>query len=70
MVAAVAALSIGAMIGGGAFVALFQRFGWATIFLCYAASLMLLMVPMLLVSKTNSGTAQLPALPQQQASLR
>lgn len=65
-----AALSIGAMIGGGAFVAMFQRFGWATIFLCYAASLLLLIVPMLLVSKTTSGAVQLSALPQQQASLR
>ena len=57
-----AALSIGAMIGGGAFVAMFQRFGWATIFLCYAASLLLLIVPMLLVSKTTSGAVQLSAL--------
>jgi hypothetical protein len=65
-----AALSIGAMIGGGAFVAMFQRFGWATLFLCYAASLLLLIVPMLLVSKTTSGAVQLSALPQQQASLR
>lgn len=65
-----AALSIGAMIGGGVFVALFQRFGWATIFLCYAASLLLLIVPVLLVSKTKSGAAQLSALSQQQASLR
>lgn len=64
-----AALSIGAMIGGGAFVALFQRFGWATIFLCYAASLLLLIVPMLWVSKTKSGVVQLSVLPQQQASL-
>ncbi|MGE0969640.1 MFS transporter [Klebsiella sp. WOUb02] len=65
-----AALSIGAMIGGGAFVVLFQRFGWATIFLCYAASLLLLIVPMLLVSKTKSGAAPPPALPQKKASLR
>lgn len=65
-----AALSIGAMIGGGAFVALFQRFGWATIFLCYATSLLVLLVPMLLVSKTKSGVAQLSPLSQKQASLR
>lgn len=65
-----AALSIGAMIGGGAFVALFQRFGWATIFLCYAASLLLLIVPMLLVSRAKSAKAPLPAVPQQKASLR
>lgn len=65
-----AALSIGAMIGGGVFVAMFQRFGWVTLFLGYAASLLLLIVPMLLVSKTTSGAVQLSALPQQQASLR
>ncbi|MBK0034664.1 MFS transporter [Erwinia sp. S43] len=66
-----AALSIGAMIGGGAFVALFQRFGWATIFLCYAASLLLLIVPMLLVSRAKSPVATPSVAPQQQkASFR
>ncbi len=65
-----AALSIGAMIGGGAFVALFQRFGWATIFLIYAASLLVLIVPMLLVSRAKSTVAPRAAAPQQKASLR
>ncbi|ROR15466.1 MFS transporter [Erwinia sp. JUb26] len=65
-----AALSIGAMIGGGAFVALFQRFGWETIFLIYAASLLLLIVPMLLVSRAKSPVAPPPVAPQQKASFR
>lgn len=45
------ALSVGAMIGGGAFVALFHLYGWAPIFLSYAACLMVLVLPMLLIVK-------------------
>ncbi|MFT8209531.1 MAG: MFS transporter [Symbiopectobacterium sp.] len=45
------ALSTGAMIGGGAFVALFHTYGWKAIFLCYAASLLLLVLPVLLLMK-------------------
>lgn len=48
------ALSIGAMIGGGAFVALFHHLGWTTLFLCYAAGLLLLMIPMLFLSKAQA----------------
>ncbi len=45
--AKLAALSIGAMIGTGAFVALFQSMGWRLIFLCLAAGLLLLALPVL-----------------------
>lgn len=47
-----AALSIGAMTGGGAFVALFNRFGWTTLFLCYAALLLIVIIPLVLLSKS------------------
>lgn len=39
------------MIGGGAFVALFHTYCWKAIFLCYAASLLLLVLPVLLLMK-------------------
>lgn len=45
------ALSTGAMIGGGAFVALFHSYGWKAIFLCYATSLLLLVLPVLLMKE-------------------
>lgn len=45
------ALSTGAMIGDGAFVALFHTYGWKAIFMCYAASLLLLVLPVLLFMK-------------------
>lgn len=45
--AKLAALSVGAVIGTGAFVALFQSMGWQPIFLCLAAVLLLLALPVL-----------------------
>jgi len=65
-----AALSIGAMIGGGAFVAMFHYLGWTLIFLCYAASLLVLIVPMLLLTKGTSSSDRIPGISHQGASLR
>ncbi|MCS3431624.1 MFS transporter [Klebsiella sp. BIGb0407] len=65
-----AALSIGAMIGGGAFVALFNALGWTLIFLCYAASLLMLIVPMLLLTRGTSSLSRAPIASGQGASLR
>lgn len=45
--AKLAALSVGAMIGTGAFVALFQSMGWRIIFLGFAAVLLFLTLPVL-----------------------
>lgn len=45
--AKLAALSVGAMIGTGAFVALFQSMGWQAIFLGFGAVLLLLTLPVL-----------------------
>lgn len=61
-----AALSTGAMIGNGAFVILFSRFGWASTFLLLAGLLMLLLPPVLMV---REGPAILPQQPSQKASL-
>lgn len=65
-----AALSIGAMIGGGAFVALFNTLGWTLIFLCYAGSLLVLIVPMLLLTRGAASSSKVPDLSGQGASLR
>jgi PAT family beta-lactamase induction signal transducer AmpG len=50
-----AALSIGAMIGNGAFVILFARYGWTTTFLLLAGFMVMLMVPILFIGET-AGT--------------
>lgn len=64
-----AALSVGAMIGGGAFVALFHTYGWAAIFLCYAAILMVLVLPILLLVKEGEGGRSLRIANRGTASL-
>ncbi|MCW2483893.1 MFS transporter, partial [Candidatus Symbiopectobacterium sp. NZEC135] len=63
------ALSTGAMIGGGAFVALFHTYGWKVIFLCYAASLLLLVLPVLLLMKEVPHAGPLNATRRNAASL-
>lgn len=50
-----AALSLGAMIGGGAFVAMFHIYGWQAIFLCYAACLLVLVLPVIRLCKAPFG---------------
>ncbi|WP_437890165.1 MFS transporter [Phytobacter sp. V91] len=65
-----AALSIGAMIGGGIFVALYPPLGWTAIFLSYAALLLLLMVPALFLGKATSHSAKTEEQKKQGASLQ
>lgn len=69
--AKLAALSVGAMIGGGAFVALFQSLGWQTVLLSCAVLLLVLPVAILPLTaaerglpsrKTDSGGASLLAI--------
>lgn len=59
--AKLAALSLGAMIGGGAFVALFQSLGWRTVLLSCALVLLILPVAILPLSAAER------ALPRQKA---
>lgn len=63
------ALSLGAIVGGGAFVALFQTFGWTAIFLCYAACLLLLTLPLVLLVSRSPRRVAATAVPGKRASL-
>lgn len=52
-----AALSTGAMIGNGAFVVLFSRYGWTTSFLLLAGLMTVLMVPLLVIGEKAQSAA-------------
>lgn len=61
-----AALSLGAMLGNGAFVVFFNRFGWTVTFLSLAGVMVLLTLPILAV-RENPVAAE--AAPMEKASL-
>jgi MFS transporter, PAT family, beta-lactamase induction signal transducer AmpG len=61
-----AALSLGAMIGNGAFVVFFHRFGWIATFLSLAGLMVLLVLPILTI-RENGAVAE--AAPTEKASL-
>lgn len=52
-----AALSTGAMIGNGAFVVFFSRYGWTTSFLLLAGLMTVLMVPLLVIGEKAQSAA-------------
>lgn len=64
-----AALSTGAMIGNGAFVVSFSRFGWMAAFLLLAALLFLLALPILTIREGNAATP-VPAQAEKASLLR
>lgn len=64
------ALSVGVMIGGGAFVALFQTLGWQTIFLLMVGVLVLLLIPALFLKKYDvQAQKTIVTMKQSKASL-
>lgn len=71
-----AALSFGAMLGGGVFVALFERVGWQTAFVLLAVVLAALLLPICLLPRApqahaaQARPASLPALFRQPAARR
>jgi len=52
-----AALSTGAMIGNGAFVVFFSRYGWTTTFLLLAGLMTLLLIPLLAIGERRQSAA-------------
>lgn len=67
--AKLAALSVGAMIGSGAFVALFQSLGWRTILLACSGLLLVLPLAILPLIPAERGLARREADPSGSASL-
>lgn len=68
--AKLAALSVGAMIGTGAFVALFQSMGWRLIFLGFGAVLLLLTLPVLSLIPSERALAGRGASPEKASLIK
>lgn len=64
-----AALSTGAMIGNGAFVVLFSRYGWNTTFMMLAGLMTVLLMPVLTIREQRQGAAVSGGQPARPASL-
>ncbi|CAK9886662.1 MAG: Protein AmpG [Candidatus Erwinia impunctatus] len=64
------ALAIGAILGGGAFVALFDSLGWTMLLLGYACCLLLFVIPLWCLTSVRSPRDSASETPGQRASLR